>query len=100
MHALAAPRQRRAVLLIAPVALIAAGLVGCSADVSRFGDNSLSNPYATRGAAPGEVTGSSYHAASPPAAPATAHVDTQQLPPPPASPQGATYSAPPPARGD
>jgi murein DD-endopeptidase MepM/ murein hydrolase activator NlpD len=101
MHAFAAPRQRRAVLLLGPVALIAAGLAGCSADVSRFGDNSLSNPYAARGAASGEVTGSSYHAAAPPpAAPAVAHVDTQQLPPPPASPQGATYSAPPPARSD
>lgn len=72
------------------VALIAAGLAGCSGDVSRFGESPLSNPYAARTAQANEAAGSAYRPSPPP----VARIEAQQLPPPPA-PQASAVGAPP-----
>jgi murein DD-endopeptidase MepM/ murein hydrolase activator NlpD len=54
---------------------LAAGVVGCSSDTSRFG-NPNSNPFASHPTAPAEVTGSVQAAPS-------SHIASQPLPPPP-----------------
>jgi murein DD-endopeptidase MepM/ murein hydrolase activator NlpD len=90
MHAIAEARLRGAVSHLGFVALIAAGLAGCSADVSRFGESPFSNPYAARTAQANEAAGSAYRPSPPP----VARIDAQQLPPPPA-PQASAVGATP-----
>jgi murein DD-endopeptidase MepM/ murein hydrolase activator NlpD len=67
----------RGLIRLAPIALIASGLAACSSDIARFNDNALSNPYASRPPANGNVA-----AAQP--APAGNSIDARPLPPPPA----------------
>jgi murein DD-endopeptidase MepM/ murein hydrolase activator NlpD len=54
---------------------LAAGVVGCSSDTSRFGSPNA-NPFASHPTAPAEVTGSVQAASS-------SHIASQPLPPPP-----------------
>jgi murein DD-endopeptidase MepM/ murein hydrolase activator NlpD len=68
--------RARGLLRLAPIALIASGLAACSSDIARFNDGALSNPYASRPPANGNVA-----AAQP--APAAGSVDARPLPPPP-----------------
>jgi len=67
-------RRARALMRLAPIALIASGLAACSSDLARFNDESLSNPYASRPSANSNVAA---------AQPASGHVDARPLPPPP-----------------
>jgi len=69
--------RSRGLIRLAPIALIASGLAACSSDIARFNDGALSNPYASRPPANGNVA-----AAQP--APAPGPIDAQPLPPPPA----------------
>ena len=66
--------SRRPWSRLALLGVMAAGVAGCSADTTRFG-NPNANPYASNAAPPSEVTGSVQ------AAP-TSHIATQPLPPP------------------
>jgi murein DD-endopeptidase MepM/ murein hydrolase activator NlpD len=72
----------------AAISLVAAGVAGCSADMSRFADNTFSNPLAARSTpAPAE------HTASLP----SGRVDSQPLPAPPGAPNVAStgsYASP------
>jgi murein DD-endopeptidase MepM/ murein hydrolase activator NlpD len=76
----------------AVVALAAAGLAGCSSEVTRFSDNPYANPYASRRTAAADVTGSV------PASPSANRVERQPLPQvaaqPLAPPAPATRSVP------
>jgi murein DD-endopeptidase MepM/ murein hydrolase activator NlpD len=64
---------------------LAAGIAGCSADTSRFG-NPNANPWASNSAPPSEVTGTVQ------AAPA-AHISSQPLPPPPNTSRPSTVAS-------
>ena len=70
---------------VALLGALAAGVAGCSPEVSRFG-NPGTSPYASRKAASAEVTGS-VHAA------ATNQISSQPLPPPPGTGAPATMAA-------
>jgi murein DD-endopeptidase MepM/ murein hydrolase activator NlpD len=84
------PFRSRAFLHVAVIALMAAGVAGCSSDTSRFNEP-FSNPFASRSAPSQETTGSIRPAAAAPAA----RVESQPLPqtsyvppPPPPTRQG------------
>src|SRR5262249_30079400 len=65
--------RARGLIRLAPIALIASGLAACSSDISRFHDDSLSNPYASRPPANSNVAA---------AQPSSGRVDARPLPPP------------------
>ena len=77
--------RRRRLSRLAVLGVVAVGFAGCSADTSRFG-NPNASPYASRSAAPAEVTGSVQ------AAPAS-HIASQPLPPPPTASRPATVAS-------
>jgi murein DD-endopeptidase MepM/ murein hydrolase activator NlpD len=70
--------RARGLIRLAPIALIASGLAACSSDLARFNDGALSNPYASRPGANGNMA-----AAQPAPPPAAGSIDTRPLPPPP-----------------
>jgi murein DD-endopeptidase MepM/ murein hydrolase activator NlpD len=70
---------------VALLGALAAGVAGCSPEVSRFG-NPGASPYASRKAAPAEVTGS-VHAAP------TNQISSQPLAPPPSTSAPATIAS-------
>ncbi|MEA2929004.1 MAG: hypothetical protein QOG38_1432 [Hyphomicrobiales bacterium] len=72
------PSRSRALSGIATAALLAAGVAGCSSDMSRFNES----PFASRPAPQPETTGSIQPAP-------TGRVETQQLAPPPRTQNGA-----------
>ena len=78
MRSIVEPARSRALSGIAVAALLAAGVAGCSTDMSRFNDG----PFASRAAPQQEVTGSVQTQP-------TGRVETQALPPPPRTQSGA-----------
>ena len=92
------PSRSRAFRHVAVIALMAAGVAGCSSDSTRFSEAPFGSPYgpqasASRQAAPSEVTGSIPRTAAAPAS----RVEAQPL----AAPQqhAAIIPPPPPVRG-
>ena len=86
------PFRSRASLHVAVIALMAAGVAGCSSDTSRFNEP-FSNPFASRSAPAQETTGSIRPAAAAP----SSRVESQPLPqtsyvppPPPPPRQGSS----------
>jgi murein DD-endopeptidase MepM/ murein hydrolase activator NlpD len=77
--------SRRPWSRLAVFGIVAAGVAGCSADTSRFG-NPNANPYASRSSAPAEVTGSAQAAPS-------HQIVSQPLPPPPAASRPTTVAS-------
>ncbi len=77
--------SRRPLSRLAVMGVLAVSFVGCSADTSRF-NSPNANPFASRSAAPAEVTGSVR------AAP-TSQIASQPLPPPPNASRPATVAA-------
>jgi len=73
MYSFVEPSRSRAVSRIALLAVISAGLAGCSSDFSRFDGG----PYASRPQASNEVTGSVRAQPAP-----TGRVESSALPPP------------------
>jgi murein DD-endopeptidase MepM/ murein hydrolase activator NlpD len=67
--------RSRGSLPLVLIALIASGLAGCSSDVARFNDGSLSNPYASRPPANDNVAAAALPAPG-------RQVDARPLPPP------------------
>jgi murein DD-endopeptidase MepM/ murein hydrolase activator NlpD len=78
MVVLAERRTLRAVPHIIFIALIAAGIAGCSAESTRFNDNAFASPYARNTSAQNEPTGSVARNQGAP----VPRIETQQLPPP------------------
>jgi murein DD-endopeptidase MepM/ murein hydrolase activator NlpD len=82
------PSRSRALKHVAVIALMAAGVAGCSSDSTRFSEAPFGSPYASRQAAPAEVTGSIPRTAAAPAS----RVEAQPL----AAPQQHAAIIPPP----
>src|SRR5262245_48651858 len=98
MFAFVEPLRSRAVSRLALLAAVTAGLVACSNDTSRFGENPWANkPQASNSGYAGsnDVTGSVRQAPSAP----SHRVETSALPPPSAAPAPAPVASAQPSYG-